>query len=74
MTPQVAIAGTDSRINGRHSRVTYYRELDDMPAYYVTDAELAELCELAREQTVSVADDELIDLIDGMGDKGRVFM
>ena len=45
-----------------------------MDAYYITDAELAELCRLAREQTVSVADDELIDLIDGMDENGMVFM
>ena len=70
---QVAVAGTDSRINGKRSSVTYYQECD-IDAYYVTDAELAELCQLAQEQTVSVADDELIDLIDGMGENGRVFM
>ena len=72
--PQVAVASTDTRINGQHSSVTYYQELDDMPAYYVTDAELAELCRLAQEQTVSVADDELIDLIDSISENGRVFM
>ena len=71
--PQVAVASTDKRIAGQHSRVAYYQECD-IDAYYVTDAELAELCRLAQEQTVSVADAELIDLIDGMGDNGRVFM
>ena len=72
--PQVAVASTDSRIAGKRSSVTYYQESDDMPAYYVTDAELAELCRLYAEQTVSVADDELIDLIDNIGENGRVFM
>ena len=71
--PQVAVASTDKRIAGQHSSVTYFEERD-MEAYYITDAELAELCRLAQEQTVSVADAELIDLIDGMGENGRVFM
>ena len=70
---QVAVASTDSRINGRHSSVTYYQE-SDVEAYYVTDEEIAELCRLYAEQTVSVADDELIDFIDGIGENGRVFM
>ena len=74
--PQVAVASTDSRINGRHSSVTYYQELDDMPAYYVTDAEFAELCRLAQEQTVTLPDDEIIALIDTIGASapGSVFM
>ena len=71
--PQVAVASTDKRIDGQHSRVTYYQECD-IEAYYVTDAELAELCQLAQDQTVSLADDEMIDLIDGIGERGVVFM
>ena len=71
--PQVAVASTTSRINGKHSMVTYCVELA-MPAYYVTDSELAELCRLAQAQTITLADDELTDLIDSMGDNGRVFM
>ena len=74
--PQVAVASTDTRINGKHSSVTYYVESDDLPAYYVTDAELAELCRLAQEQTVTLPDDEIIELIDtiGAGAPGSVFM
>ena len=71
--PQVAVASTDTRINDQHSRVTYYEERD-AEAYYVTDAELVELCQLAQEQTISLADDEMIDLIDGIGERGVVFM
>ena len=71
--PQVAVASTTSRIKGGHSSVTYYQE-SDIEAYYVTDEEIAELCQLYAEQTVSVADDELIELIDGIGENGRVFM
>ena len=70
---QVAVASTDTRIDGQHSRVTYYQE-SDTAAYYVTDAERAELCQLAQEQTISLADDEMIDLIDGIGERGVVFM
>jgi len=40
--PQVAVASTDSRIGNTHSRVTYYEE-QSIEAYYVTDAELAEM-------------------------------
>ena len=71
--PQVAVASTTSGINGKHSMVTYYQECD-AEAYYVTDAELADLCRLAQTQTIELADAELIELIDGMGDNGRVFM
>ena len=73
---QVAVASADTRINGQHSSVTYYQELADMPAYYVTDAELAELCRLYAEQTVTLPDDEIIELIDtiGAGAPGSVFM
>ena len=70
---QIAVASTTSRINGKRSSVTYYEERD-MEAYYITDAELAELCRLYAEQTISLADNELIDLIDGMGANGGVFM
>ena len=70
---QVAIASTDTRINGMHSSVTYYEECD-IAAHYVTDEEIAELCRLYAEQTVSVADNELIELIDSIGENGRVFM
>ena len=70
---QVAVASTDTRIDGQHGRVTYYQE-SDIDAYYVSDEELAELCRLVQEQTVSVADDELIELIDGLGENGKVFM
>ena len=70
---QVAVASTDKRIDGQHSRVAYYEECD-IDAYYVSDEELVELCRQAQEQTVSVADAELIDMIDSIGENGRVFM
>ena len=77
--PQVAVAGTDSRINGQYSSVTYYQECD---IDQLTDEQLADMfdwstrthCYLTPDQTVSVADDKLIDIIDGMGENGRVFM
>ena len=68
---QVAVASTQSRIDDRHNRVILYVEQDIEP---VTDEELAELCRLAAEQTINLADAELIDLIDRMGQNGRVFM
>ena len=71
--PQVAVASTTSRIHGQYSSVTYYRECD-IDAYYVSDEELAELCRLAQEHTISLADDELTELIDGMDENGMVFM
>ena len=72
---QVAVASTDTRIGNTHSRVTYYEE-HDIEAYYVTDAELAELCRLAAERTITVANDELVDMIDNIrtGENRRVFM
>lgn len=74
-TRQVAVASTDSRIGNTHSRVTYFEERD-MEAYFVTDEELAELCRLAGEQTINLADDKLTDIIDRMGASasGRVFL
>ena len=71
--PQVAIAGTDTRINGQHSRVTYYQELD-APAYHVTDTEIDNLCCQSRYRTINLANEDMLDLIDSMGENGRVFM
>ena len=70
--PQVAVASTTSRINGQHSSVTYFEELD-AEAYYVTDSELAELCFQSRYRTINLANDDMLDLIDGM-EGGIVFM
>ena len=73
--PQVPVASTDTRIGNTHSRVTYYEERD-IEAYYVTDRELADLCRLLQEQTVSLADDKLVDLIDSIraDENRRAFM
>ena len=74
---QVVVASPDSRIDGQHSRVTYYEE-SDIEAYYVTNEELAELCRMAAEDTISMSPDDLADVIDGIEDtetrNGRVFM
>lgn len=73
--PQVAVSSTDTRTSNTHSRVTYYEERD-AEAYYVTDEELADLCRLLQEQTVSMPNADLIDLIDALGPSvdWRLFM
>ena len=71
--PQVAIASTTSRINGKHSRVAYYEELD-APAHHIIDWELTELCHQSRYRTINLANADILDLIDGMDENGRVFM
>ena len=65
--PQVAIASTDTRIDGKHSRVAYYEERD-MEAYYITDEALAQLCQDQHRRTIALPDDMLIDLIDDIGE------
>lgn len=68
---QVAVSSVHSRTGGRHSSVIYFEEQDIEP---VTDQEIIELCRLAQAQTINLPNDKLIDLIDGLGESGRVFM
>lgn len=72
---QLAIASTDTRIDNTHSRVTYFEERD-IEAYYITDRELAELCRLAAERIITIANGELVDMIDNIraDSSRRVFM
>lgn len=72
---QVPVASTHSRIGNTHSRITYFDECD-IEAYYVTNRELAELCQRSRYRAINLANDELLDLIDRLNpcENRRVFM
>ena len=80
MIPQAAIASTTSRINGKHSKVVYYQECD---IDRLTDEQIADMfdwstrthCYLAPDPAVIlIANADMLDLIDGMGENGVVFM
>ena len=80
MTPQVAVASTDKRIDGQHSRVVYYQECD---IDQLTDGQIADMfdwstrthCFLAPDPAVIlIANADILDIIDRMGENGMVFM
>jgi len=64
---QTAIAVPNTRTNGEET---------DADAYYVSDVELAWLCNEHNRCTISLPDDELTYLIDSISeyDNGRIFM
>ena len=77
--PQVAIASTDTRINGQHSRVTYFEEPDASFDYDVdglTHEEFAELSMQFAAMLLIVDDDTLVAIIDALedGEEDRAYM